>query len=65
MSYIFKILSFFRLTEYNKLSLINLALIIVIYKLFKSPTASLTETVPLVIALGSHHIDAFLNQDKS
>ncbi len=61
MFYLFKTLSFFRLIEYNKLSLVNIALMIVIYKLFKSPVSSLTDTVPLVIALGAHHLGNALN----
>lgn len=65
MEYLFKFLSFFKLTEYNKLNLSNIAVIIILYKLTKAPVQSLTDTAPLFVALMAHHADQIINKGKS
>jgi len=45
------------------ISLTSLALLIVLYKLAKTPVSTLEDTVPLIIALASYNIKKFINKD--
>lgn len=66
MTYLFKILTFLRLTEGNNvLSLTNIALIICLFKLCFYPAVNMAQMIPLFLALSAHHADKFLNKDSS
>jgi hypothetical protein len=62
-----RILTFLRITDEhdNKLSLTNIALIVVLIKLVMSPNASIVEVVPLFIALAAYSAKKVINKDAA
>lgn len=54
MDYIKRFLEFSRITENGIINLTNLAVMVTVYKLFKTPVMSMTDTAALIVALSSH-----------
>lgn len=59
------LLKFLRLVDHHDglISLTNVALIIVLVKLAKTPSSTLTDTVPLILALASYNVKKLINKD--
>ena len=65
MLYFKQVLTFFRIIDNNdgQISLTNIALMVVLYKLFKSTDTSMTDIGGLFIGLSSYSYKKYVNAD--